>query len=1451
MKTIFLVFFLATIPALRGQIPALGLPVISEEPRDREAVVGSNVVFKCRSSSPGVQITWTRNGRPINTSPEREVLSDGAIPILPTSPTQVLDDGTLLLRKVTPASQGTYVCILTSEAGSLMSRPASLTITARTEIPRITHRPVKTTVKVGGLIVLDCLASGYPPPAYSWYKDGGRLSSAHDRFTLAHNGSLIITNAQLDDSAHYRCSASNYLGKASSSAKVEVDTAEPPQPPRITTRPRSKTVQEGAIVEMTCIAQGSPYPDITWWNNRRLVTGSRRVTVSNGGQHFRIQDIEVYDQGEYTCVAENSLGKEQVVASITVIADPRRREGDSIGRSTPSRWVQATTTPQPPPRQSSTPRADDRLPREGEEDEEEAEAAAPHLMEATPGSTVQLPCKIQPSSARVTWFKDGQPMLAQTGYRMSSDGSLLLYNVTTRDGGEYSCGEQGRSRRSSPLFFHVLTSVVNSRQQTREEVADQLTSPVRQLAQLVQPPSPTRAASSTPPRRPRPDRRTDTSERRYETDLSYDVEGGGEGDRFVGISIQEARLTVDRALNSTVELLFHHHQHTNRTPSQLLNIFRFPSGSERELARAGEIYHRTLELVEAKIKEGGRYNLTAFSVTNLISPANLELIGNLSGCEANRRHADCEDVCFHSRFRSADGSCNNWVNPLWGASLTPFRRILPPQYENGFNTPIGYDPQRLYHGYRKPGARLLSARLVTAPTVTSDPQLTHMVMQWGQFLDHDLDHSLEAVSRETFGTGQTCGSTCEAAPPCFPIPIPPEDIRHAVAAAAEQQQQHRCIEFTRSSAACGSGATAVFFDKLQQREQVNQLSAFIDASQVYGNSRDLATALRNLTNDFGRLREGLTYDYGPLPLLPFNDGHPVDCRRDPRESSIGCFLAGDVRANEQLGLLAMHVVWFREHNRLAEALREMNPHWDGDRIYQEARKIVGAEMQHITYHHWLPLILGPNQLSAYQAYNAGLDPAIANVFATSAFRFGHTLIQPLLRRLDSNLNAIPEGDIVLHRAFFAPWRLVEEGGVDPLLRGLFASPGKLPSADQVMNSELTERLFQVAHAVALDLAALNIQRGRDHGIPPYTDWLRHCGGGNVTTWDELGKHVKDRAKLAILEELYGHPENIDVWVGSLLEDQVEGGRVGPTVRCLLLDQFRRLRDGDRFWYENPATFRPGQLAQLRQVSLARILCDNGDDIRRIPTNVFLNTILEDFQDCSDIPRMSLAPWTDCKEEEDESAFLHERRRRSVGAKSPRHSPTEDSRTESLFKEKIEELELKIKSLENQCLLTQQSPEDGASLSLPTAESNPLNIISQNAIAGEPISANRPFNNTASTQPTSSHFFQQDFRGGSPHTQNNSGGGGGAPFIGQISGSGRRLTSDGTKTATSGPPAAAAVIKFLLGDAAVVCLTADGEMREHGEVWRLVEAKGRNVCAECQCQDGRVWCIKSSCWSTTL
>lgn len=116
-----------------------------------------------------------------------------------------------------------------------------------------------------------------------------------------------------------------------------------------------------------------------------------------------------------------------------------------------------------------------------------------------------------------------------------------------------------------------------------------------------------------------------------------------------------------------------------------------------------------------------------------------------------------------------------------------------------------------------------------------------------------------------------------------------------------------------------------------------------------------------------------------------------------------------------------------------------------------------------------------------------------------------------------------------------------------------------------MNSELTEKLFGAAHAVALDLGALNIQRGRDHGLPSYTQWRQWCQlEDKVVSWDDLKVDIKDDEVLTKLASVYGHPDNVDVWVGGLLEESVEGGRVGRTVRCILVEQFKRIRNGDRY-----------------------------------------------------------------------------------------------------------------------------------------------------------------------------------------------------------------------------------------------------------------------------------------------
>ena len=119
-----------------------------------------------------------------------------------------------------------------------------------------------------------------------------------------------------------------------------------------------------------------------------------------------------------------------------------------------------------------------------------------------------------------------------------------------------------------------------------------------------------------------------------------------------------------------------------------------------------------------------------------------------------------------------------------------------------------------------------------------------------------------------------------------------------------------------------------------------------------------------------------------------------------------CFLfyiSGDLRCNEQPQLTVMHTLWLREHNRIASQLKLLNSFWDDERLYQESKRLVTAQLQHITYNEWLPIILGmsyvddfnlkPTDFGHSQQYDDTVNPSITNAFATAAFRFGHSLVQ--------------------------------------------------------------------------------------------------------------------------------------------------------------------------------------------------------------------------------------------------------------------------------------------------------------------------------------------------------------------------------------------------------------------------------------------------------------------------
>jgi hypothetical protein len=370
------------------------------------------------------------------------------------------------------------------------------------------------------------------------------------------------------------------------------------------------------------------------------------------------------------------------------------------------------------------------------------------------------------------------------------------------------------------------------------------------------------------------------------------------------------------------------------------------------------------------------------------------------------------------------------------------------------------------------------------------------------------------------------------------------------------------------------------------RQQRNEVTAWIDASNVYGSDPVRAAALR--TNDgTGRLRSSTGN------LLPFNTaGLPNAGGPSP-----ALFLAGDVRANEQSGLTAMHTLFMREHNRLAAEIATADTTLTGEAIYQSARRIVGAQMQMITYAEYLPALLGPDALKPYKGYDPNVDGRIGNAFSTAAYRFGHSAVGPVLLRLDEDGNEIAAGHLAIKDAFFAPHRITGEGGIEPLIRG--AARNTCQPVDPFIIDALRNFLFGEPGAGGFDLASLNIQRGRDHGLPGYNATRIAYGLPPIESFAEISSNPTVQARLAAI---YADTDAIDLWIGGLAEDKVPGSLLGRLFHSIVAEQFQALRDGDRFWYR--LTLTPKELRALEKTSLADIIRRNTNMTDKLRDDVF-------------------------------------------------------------------------------------------------------------------------------------------------------------------------------------------------------------------------------------------------------
>ena len=428
-------------------------------------------------------------------------------------------------------------------------------------------------------------------------------------------------------------------------------------------------------------------------------------------------------------------------------------------------------------------------------------------------------------------------------------------------------------------------------------------------------------------------------------------------------------------------------------------------------------------------------------------------------------------------------------------------------------------------------------------------------------------------------------------PKCFTIPIPARDRFYSWV-----NLTATCLNFVRSTPVCQRAV----------REQYNELTAFVDGSNVYGSSEEHASVLR-------------TYEDGLLAINKITNQPPTKeqlnlrpNRNLLRPETQKDFVAGDNRINEHPFLTAMHVIFMREHNRIAHQLKKYLPQYlqNDETLYQESRRIVIGEMQNIVYGEYLPTILGKKYMDKYgllvtetSSYDPKVEPNIFNEFASAAFRFGHSMINSLFMLKSQRRPRLHSGD----SEYFWKLRTIFDnqkkmpGGRLPLENMVDGLISQMPqTCDAYFSTEVTDHLFQKNHNrenFGEDLLAINIQRGRDHGLPSYNNYRKRCGLAPLTSWSQRPPEQEEEFWLK-LKEVYEKVEDIDLMVGGVSEIHVRGGAVGPTFACIIGEQFSQLKFGDRFFYTHREdrdhakglSYTANSFVRLR--NLGDIICDN-------------------------------------------------------------------------------------------------------------------------------------------------------------------------------------------------------------------------------------------------------------------
>lgn len=256
-----------------------------------------------------------------------------------------------------------------------------------------------------------------------------------------------------------------------------------------------------------------------------------------------------------------------------------------------------------------------------------------------------------------------------------------------------------------------------------------------------------------------------------------------------------------------------------------------------------------------------------------------------------------------------------------------------------------------------------------------------------------------------------------------------------------------------------------------------------------------------------------------------------------------------------------------------------------------------------------------------------LQLVFSNSFAAAAFRQGHTFIQSSVERFNKFHEFVAAEK--LRHLFKQPFLIYQPGVLDELTAGMVNQASQC--YDPFITEDVSGHLFQAPEGqFGHDLAAINLQRGREQGLPGYNLFREWCGLPRAETFDQLEPYLTNHTAYHY-SRLYKHVDDIDLWSGGISERKLPGAAIGPTFACIIARQFSNTRRGDRFWYENPglpSSFTPEQLGEIRKITLSKLLCSNSDDLPTIQRWALrmAHPVLNPRIPCDQLPEMDLRFW---------------------------------------------------------------------------------------------------------------------------------------------------------------------------------------------------------------------------------